>query len=45
MKFKDFMSALDGAIKNVYLLSGAETFFIDKAREKIFARLNVDKST
>ena len=45
MKFKEFMSALDGAIKNVYLLSGAETFFIDKAREKILARLNVDKST
>ncbi len=45
MKFKDFMSALDGKIKNVYLLSGAETFFIDKAREKILARLNVDKTT
>lgn len=45
MKFKDFMSALDGEIKNVYLLSGAETFFIDKAREKIFERLGVDRAT
>lgn len=39
------MTALDGAIKNVYLLSGEETFFIDKAREKILARLNVDRET
>lgn len=39
------MRALDGEIKNVYLLSGAESFFIDKAREKIFERLNVDKAT
>lgn len=45
MKFKEFMTALDGGIKNVYLLSGEETFFIDKAREKILARLNVDKET
>lgn len=45
MKFKEFISALDGEIKNVYLLSGEETFYIDKAREKIFARLNVDKAT
>ena len=45
MKFKEFMSALDGDIKNVYLLCGTETFFIDKAREKIFARLNVDRQT
>ena len=39
------MSALDGEIKNVYLLSGAETFFIDKAREKILSRLEVDRAT
>ena len=45
MKFKDFMTALDGEIKNVYLLCGAETFFIDKAREKILTRLGVDKKT
>ena len=45
MKFNDFMSALDGDIKNVYLLCGTETFFIDRAREKIFARLNVDRQT
>ena len=45
MKFKEFMDALDGDIKNVYLLSGEETFFIDKAREKILARLGVDKAT
>ena len=45
MKFKEFMSALDGGIKNVYLLCGEETFFIDKAREKILARLEVDTET
>lgn len=45
MKFNEFMSALDGGIKNVYLLCGAETFFIDKAREKILARLEIDKTT
>ena len=45
LKFKEFMDALDGDIKNVYLLSGEETFFIDKAREKILARLGVDKAT
>ena len=45
MKFKEFMSALDGGLKNVYLLSGAETFFIDKAREKILTRLGVDRAT
>lgn len=45
MKFKEFMTALDGGVKNVYLLCGAETFFIDKAREKILAQLDVDKAT
>lgn len=45
MKFKEFMSTLDGGIKNVYLLCGAETFFIDKAREKILERLEVDRQT
>lgn len=45
MKFKEFMSALDSGIKNVYLLCGVETFFIDKAREKILTRLNVDRAT
>ena len=44
MKFKEFMDALDKDLKNVYLLSGEETFYIDKAREKIFAKLEVDKS-
>lgn len=39
------MNALDGEIKNVYLLCGAETYFIDKAREKILARLGVDRAT
>ena len=38
MKFKEFMGALDGGLKNIYLLCGAETFFIDKAREKILSR-------
>ena len=45
MKFKEFMRALDGGIKNVYLLAGEETFFIDKAREKILSRLGVDRTT
>ena len=45
MNFKEFMVALDGELKNIYLLSGEETFFIDKARDKIFERLDVDKST
>ena len=45
MKFNEFMSALDGEIKHVYLLCGEEDFFIDKAREKIFARLDVDAKT
>ena len=44
MKFKEFMSELDKDLKNVYLLTGEETFYIDKAREKIFAKLQVDKS-
>jgi len=39
------MNALDDGLKNVYLLCGAETYFIDKAREKIFAVLGVDKAT
>ena len=39
------MSALDGGLKNVYLLCGAETFFIDKAREKILSRLGIDRAT
>ena len=44
MKFKDFMTELDKDLKNVYLLCGEETFYIDKAREKIFAKLQVEKS-
>lgn len=44
MKFKDFMAELDKDLKNVYLLCGEETFYIDKAREKIFSRLQVAKS-
>lgn len=39
------MRTLDAEIKNVYLLSGAENFFIDKAREKILARLEIDRAT
>ena len=39
------MSALDGGIKNVYLLSGSENYFIDKALEKIISRLEIDKTT
>ena len=44
MNFKDFMKMLDIRIKHVYLLSGEETFYIDKAREKILNKLQVEKS-
>lgn len=44
MKFKEFMAALDKEIKHVYLLSGEETFYIDKAREKILAKLCVSRA-
>lgn len=44
MNFKDFMKTLDIQIKNVYLLSGEETFYIDKAKEKILSKLQVEKS-
>ncbi|MBR1646096.1 MAG: DNA polymerase III subunit delta [Selenomonadaceae bacterium] len=45
MKFNEFMSALDDEVKHVCLLSGDENYFIDKARDKIFHRLNVDPKT
>ncbi len=44
MKFKDFMNSLENELKHVYLLSGEETFYIDKAREKILSKLGADKS-
>ena len=44
LNFKDFMKLLDVKIKHVYLLSGEETFYIDKAREKILSKLQVEKS-
>ena len=44
MKFKEFMTALDREVKHVNLLSGEETFYIDKAREKILSKLAVEKS-
>ncbi|MBR6013588.1 MAG: DNA polymerase III subunit delta [Selenomonadaceae bacterium] len=44
MKFKEFISTLDKEIKNVNLLCGEETFYIDKAREKILEKLSADKS-
>ena len=44
MKFNEFMKALDGELKHVYLLCGEEKFFIDRARDKIFERLGVDKN-
>ncbi len=43
MKFKDFMAALDIGVKHVYLLSGEENFYIDKAREKILAKLEIKR--
>lgn len=44
MNFKDFMKMLNIKIKHVYLLSGEETFYIDKARDKIFQKLQVDRA-
>jgi len=43
MNYKDFMKALDGKPKQVYLLTGKETFYIDKALEKIFVKLKVSR--
>ncbi len=43
MNFKEFMKELDGELKHVYLLSGKENFYIDKAREKIFSKLKVPR--
>ena len=45
MKFNEFISALGGELKHIYLLCGEEKFFVDKAREEIFARLDVDTKT
>lgn len=44
MKYKEFIGALENELKHVYLLSGKETFYIDKAREKILEKIGVDKS-
>ena len=44
MNFEDFMKTLDIQVKHVYLLSGEETFYIDKAKEKILSKLQVGKS-
>ena len=37
------MQELDGDLKHVYLLSGKENFYIDKAREKILSKLKVTR--
>ena len=45
MKFKEFMSALKiGELKHVFLLAGAESYYIDRAREAILSRLFESKS-
>ena len=44
MKFKEFMESLDREVKHINLLVGEETFYIDKAKEKIFSRLKVERS-
>ncbi|MBR5913197.1 MAG: DNA polymerase III subunit delta [Selenomonadaceae bacterium] len=43
MNFKDFMKELDGGLKQVYLLSGKENFYVDKAREKILSKLKISR--
>ena len=45
MKFNEFMKVLDGELKHVYLLCGEESFFIDRARDKLFERLNPNRNT
>ena len=44
MKFNEFMAALDRELKHVYLLSGDETFYIDRAREKILEKLCINRA-
>ena len=40
MKFNEFMGALrKGPLKHVYLLSGAERYYSDKAKERILELL------
>ncbi|MBQ9487665.1 MAG: DNA polymerase III subunit delta [Selenomonadaceae bacterium] len=43
MKFKEFMKDLDGGLKHVYLLTGKEKFYIDKALEKILSKLKITR--
>lgn len=44
LNFKDFMKVLDGKLlKHVYLLCGKETFYIDKASEKILSKLKISR--
>ncbi len=38
------MESVEKKIKHVYLLTGEETFYIDKAREKILSRLEIDRA-
>lgn len=44
MNYKDFMKSLDAKVKHVYLLTGEETFYLDKARDKIFQKLEVARA-
>ena len=45
VKFNEFMTELKGKeLKHVYLLAGAENYFIDRAREAILSRLFDSKS-
>ena len=43
MKFKDFIKDIDGGLKHVYLLTGKEKFYIDKAFEKILSKLKITR--
>ena len=43
MNFKDFMKDIDGGLKHVYLLTGKERFYIDKALEKILSKLKITR--
>lgn len=43
MKFNDFMKDIDGGLNHVYLLSGKEKFYIDKALEKILSKLKINR--
>lgn len=39
MKYREFMGRLSGELPHVFLLAGEESFFIERAKQKLLARL------